>query len=267
MTMMTNTKKSAGLEPIKKCQKCGEPVEMYLPNPLTGKPQKVGIMCNCKKAERQHWQEQNKHDEEEAARRRNMTNSLMSAKGQQAKFENVSETPENTKIMQAAKRYCEQWQENKENGKGLLFYGKPGRGKTTLAYCIANELLNKGVRVKAITANSFIDLAYKNSITVSDFAAADLVVLDDLGAEYKTKFSTSKVYELIDAVYNTRKPLIITTNLTVAELKEHLTGADGSHRAYDRLVEMVQIVEFTGENYRIKNASKKYGNFTPIDKV
>ncbi len=266
MTMPTNTGKSGGLEPIKKCEKCGKDTEMYIPNPFTGKPQKLKIMCDCKKTERRQWEERNKRDEEETARRRNMADSLMSAKGRQAKFENISETPENTKIIQAAKRYCEQWQENKKDGKGLLFCGNTGRGKTTIAYCIANELLNKGVRVKAVTANSFIDLAYKNSIAVSDFAAADLVILDDLGAEYKTKFSTSKVYELIDALYNAQKPLIITTNLTVAGLKEHLTGADGCPRAYDRLVEMLKIVEFTGENYRIKNASRKYGNFTSVDK-
>lgn len=268
MTMMTNTKKSAGLEPIKKCEKCGKPVEMYLPNPRTGTPQKVGIMCDCKKAERQQWEEQNKRNAEETARRRNIANSLMSAKGKNARFEKISETPENAKIIQSAKNYCERWKNRQDNEdfKGLLFYGKPGRGKTTIAYCIANRFLEMGAEVKAITANSFIDLDFKNAVTASDFAKVDLVVLDDLGAEHKTKYSTAKIYALIDAVYNAQKPLIITTNLDIPSLKIHLTGEDGICRAYDRLVEMVQIVEVTGENHRIQNASNRFGGFSSADK-
>ena len=123
-----------------------------------------------------------------------------------------------------------------------------------------------GAEVKAITANSFIDLDFKNAVTASDFAKVDLVVLDDLGAEHKTKYSTAKIYALIDAVYNAQKPLIITTNLDIPSLKTHLTGEDGICRAYDRLVEMVQIVEVTGENHRIQNASNRFGGFSSADK-
>jgi DNA replication protein DnaC len=52
-----------------------------------------------------------------------------------------------TQAMQKARIYANHWQEAKEKGAGLLLWGGVGSGKTYMAACIANKLLNQGKKV------------------------------------------------------------------------------------------------------------------------
>ncbi len=66
-----------------------------------------------------------------------------------------------------------------------------------------------------------------------------------------------QVYNVIDSRYRSRKPLIVTTNLTLEELQH---PEDTAHaRIYDRLLEMCAPVRFTGENFRGKPRKPKNG--------
>ena len=59
----------------------------------------------------------------------------------------------------------------------------------------------------------------------------------------------------IDSRYRSRKPLIVTTNLTLEELQN---PEDTPHaRIYDRLIEMCSPVCITGENFRKAKAREK----------
>lgn len=46
-----------------------------------------------------------------------------------------------------AKEYVDNWQDNKDNGRGLYLEGTCGTGKTHLAVAIALKLINQGVPV------------------------------------------------------------------------------------------------------------------------
>ena len=74
---------------------------------------------------------------------------------------------------------------------------------------------------------------------------ADLLVLDDAGAEKWTEWTEPTLYTIIDERYSYCKPLIITTNSTLDELEKKI-----GDRAMDRVLEMCEIVENTGESYR-----------------
>ena len=64
-----------------------------------------------------------------------------------------------------------------------------------------------------------------------------------------------QVYNVIDSRYQSRKPLIATTNLTLEELQH---PEDTTHaRIYDRLLEMCSPLCFTGENLRKAAAQRK----------
>ena len=54
---------------------------------------------------------------------------------------------------------------------------------------------------------------------LADLNAYDLLILDDLGAERGTEYALEQVFAVIDARYRSRKPLIVTTNLTLDALK------------------------------------------------
>lgn len=58
----------------------------------------------------------------------------------------------------------------------------------------------------------------------------------------------SKIYNIIDSRYRSRKPLIVTTNLTLTELKN---PQDTAHaRIYDRLLELCTPIACTGPSMR-----------------
>ena len=56
------------------------------------------------------------------------------------------------------------------------------------------------------------------------------------------------IYNIIDSRYRSRKPLIVTTNLTLTELKN---PQDTAHaRIYDRLLELCTPIACTGPSMR-----------------
>ena len=82
-----------------------------------------------------------------------------------------------------------------------------------------------------------------------------LLILDDFGMERGTEYGLEQVYNVVDSRYRSRKPLIVTTNLTLEELQH---PEDTAHaRIYDRLLEMCCPVCITGENIRKATAQGK----------
>ena len=82
-----------------------------------------------------------------------------------------------------------------------------------------------------------------------------LLILDDLGIERGTEYALEQVYNIIDTRYKSSKPLIITTNLTLDELK---APVDIPHkRIYDRVLGMCVPIMFNGVNFRKEEATAK----------
>ena len=85
-----------------------------------------------------------------------------------------------------------------------------------------------------------------------DFIASlgmyDLLVIDDLGVERNTEYAMEQMFTVIDGRYRSRKPMIITTNLKLEEIKN---PPDLAHaRIYDRILEWCAPVLFSGRNFR-----------------
>jgi DNA replication protein DnaC len=74
---------------------------------------------------------------------------------------------------------------------------------------------------------------------------ADLLVLDDLGAEKPTEWALEKIYQIVNSRYESLGPMIITTNLDLNSL-ERLLG----ERTFGRILEMCVPVEVGGEDHR-----------------
>ncbi len=151
----------------------------------------------------------------------------------------------------------------KEN-MGLLFWGKVGTGKSYLAGCIANALMEKEIPV-CMTNFTAILHTLENSFVgrneyIDRLCRYPLLIIDDLGKERGTEYSLEQVYDIIDSRYRSRKPLIVTTNYTYDMIKN---PQDTAHaRIYDRLREMCVAVMFDGENLRDKIAQDKYNSLS-----
>ena len=86
-------------------------------------------------------------------------------------------------------------------------------------------------------------------------ANAPLLILDDVGTERNTEYSNEQVYEIINTRYKAKKPLIITTNLTMKAMKE--TEDVTKKRIYDRLIEMCTPCKVTSTGRRQQAARSK----------
>ena len=86
---------------------------------------------------------------------------------------------------------------------------------------------------------------------IASFDEYDLLIIDDLGVERSTEYAMEQMFFVIDSRYRSRRPMIITTNLKLAELKN---PPDLAHaRIYDRILERCAPILFDGKNFREEN--------------
>ena len=157
-----------------------------------------------------------------------------------------------------AHNYVDNWEKMKSTASGLLLWGDVGTGKSFFAGCIANALLEKGVPVlmtnfsrilNTLTGMHFED---RNQF-IDSLNQYSLLIIDDLGIERNSEFALEQVFNVIDSRYRSKKPLIVTTNLTLQELN---TPSDLPHkRIYDRILERCVPVRINNRNIRQENAS------------
>ena len=160
-------------------------------------------------------------------------------------------------LMDKARAYVENWKEAYKSNIGLLLFGDVGTGKSFFAGCIANALLDQDVPVLMTNFPTILNrLTGMFSEDRADFIASfdeyDLLIIDDLGVERSTEYAMEQMFFVIDSRYRSRRPMIITTNLKLSELKN---PPDLAHaRIYDRILERCAPILFDGKNFREENA-------------
>lgn len=176
----------------------------------------------------------------------------------------------NPKMTQVMKNYVKNFDTFKKEGKGLLLFGKVGRGKSYLAACVVNELINKGVPcimtdVRRIT-NELQGMFEGKQRYLDNLNTVPLLVLDDLGAERNTEFAQEVVGSVIEARCRSGLPLIATTNLTREELLNPINI--NQERVYSRLFKMCTPIEVEGKDRRqeaLKNDIDKMKNLLGLE--
>lgn len=231
------------------CGICGQRREFKLP--FNG--HMVPSLCACGMAERAQ--------EEAAAERRRAqaqlaelaSYSLIDKRFRESTFDKAVRTDDNAHALDIARRYCDNWPEMLERNVGLIFYGNPGTGKTFISACIANELMRQMVPV---LATSIIKLGSVDADSLEEtlhrMRSADLVVLDDFGAERDTSTMRERAFSVIDSRYSNKKPMIITTNIDLAEMRQN-TDISVS-RVYQRIRAMCKVVKLQGASWRAQES-------------
>lgn len=138
----------------------------------------------------------------------------------------------------------------------LLIIGNPGTGKTHLATAISRTLKQKGFLVGQLTTGTLLSkirATYQKGASNSeetifnDLKKFDLLVLDDLGSEARSKdefdWSKNKLFEIVN--HRIGKATIYTSNFN----EKHLPTAIGE-RVYSRLYNNTKFIELVTEDYR-----------------
>lgn len=173
---------------------------------------------------------------------------------QNCRFDDSEMTPE----LRKCKKYADGWNRAASENSGLLLWGNTGTGKTYSAACIANALIDKGVPVMITSLPRILNSGYDKTDLVKQLQYYPLLILDDLGAERNSDYAMETVYFVVDERYKAKKPLIVTTNLTLDELCKPKNM--DYQRIYDRVLEMCVPVVFCGGSRRrdIANAKKRH---------
>lgn len=134
----------------------------------------------------------------------------------------------------------------------LLFYGSSGTGKTFLSWCISKELLDNGFLVIYKTADELLkslkDIKFNNDTDLENLLInCDLLIIDDLGSEQITDFSSSELFTLINRKILKNKKMLISTNLTLPLISKRY-----SERISSRLIGEFKLFKFYAEDIRIQ---------------
>ncbi|MDR1805390.1 MAG: ATP-binding protein [Clostridium sp.] len=156
--------------------------------------------------------------------------------------------------------YCKTYARDFDDcNPSLFFYGETGLGKTHLSGAIINEVIKKGFGVEYGSVPLLLSRLAKErfdnraeNITERALLAADLLVLDDLGAESANGFTAELLYTLINTRLLKRLPTIINSNCTQRELEERYGRRIASRLLYDGY----EAFHFSGKDIR----QQKTGN-------
>jgi len=133
--------------------------------------------------------------------------------------------------------------------RGPLGCGKSGTAAALVRTFVAGEMTFEWVSIRRLIsqAQASFNRKGKRPSILDNPCGPDLVILDDLGAERPTDYAMHEVGNVIEARYDRRRPVIVTSSLTLRELAERdkvdpVTGRvePVMGRIVDRLVSMTQ---------------------------
>lgn len=231
-----------------RCDVCGNPRQILLD--FGDRKQVVRCLCPCQQ-EQMEKRRQRLRDQEEQDRFARIRSAAMRDPALRKCTFDASRY--NSPVLDIAKNYVAQWPQMLRSGSGLLLWGNVGTGKTYIAACIANALLDKGVSVLMTSFARMLGAlpgpaSGEQTETIDQWIRYPLLIIDDLGIERDTPYTMEQVYHIIDSRYRSGKPMIITTNLTMQEL-EHPESRE-KMRIYDRILECCTPVRVDGTHIR-----------------
>ncbi len=211
-------------------------------------PEDIARACECR--------------EKRMARARSRgVSSVIPPKYRGVSFERPPVTAIDPMVVRAVRAFCDDGNQNLDDGRGLWLMGDVGTGKTTLAMLVSKTALELGRSVAIYSLPKLLarvrrtyDAAPGESSYLELFerlTSVDLLHIDDLGAEKTTDWVLEQLYALINERYEARRSILVTTNLDQAELEQQI-GA----RTVSRLVEICgDPLPLFGDDRRVRLAS------------
>lgn len=154
---------------------------------------------------------------------------------------------------------------------GVTISGNTGSGKTHLALAILCAEILKIIKeenydkyryaFRFVTSSEFarqskINTFDKTQFYFKDLEESDLLIFDDLGSESVTEFTKENIFSLLDYRVNKKLKTIVTTNLTMNEIKNKY-----HERVSSRLKEFGPFVEIKNSDYRENILKNNLTNF------
>lgn len=235
------------------CSNCNTPRQCKVE--LQGREIVVPVLCECQQAGKDREAEAMERLNREAQVYRCMSG-ILEKKHREMTFQ------KSDKPLTFAEKYVESFT---GKSKSLLLLGGCGCGKTFAAAAIANALARKGVPVLMANILYFIEkaAAFDGYSFLNGLKGYQLVVIDDFGVERRTDYTSPIVYSILETRINQELPLIMTTNLSLEQLKN---PADLSERRInERIKEACVLVPMRGASRRDGIANKRFREWKELN--
>lgn len=152
-----------------------------------------------------------------------------------------------------------------ETGENFLIMGNAGTGKTFISSCVANRALERGKTVYYQTAFRLFELFENAKFNKGDEEAqetvkfvydVDLLIIDDLGTEFQTQFTSAVLFDIINSRIISGKSTMISSNLGLEELSNLY-----SQRVVSRFMGDYKLYRTLGKDLRaLKRVTAKTNN-------
>lgn len=221
----TNTARETfiGEDGLRRCAVCREPLECIVES-MGG--QKRPIPCACaKNRDKAERRDRERRERVDAARRKATSSPFYDPSYDRFTFSADQHRDEEGFREAGAKcrSYAERFDELRTIPAGMLLTGPVGTGKSFYASATVNALREKGFSALTVSTSRLLNVIRSNGnrqTIIDDLNSFDLVALDDLGAERDTDYAIEQLEAFVDARALAEKPLIITTNLTVNDIRK-----------------------------------------------
>ncbi len=136
---------------------------------------------------------------------------------------------------------------------GIALYGDVGTGKSHLAGCICNKVIEEGYTAVFGSLSRIAQKVVSVKEAEREEATAllrspDLFVFDDFGVERRSEYMDEAVGTAVDIRYGTGKPVIVTTNMMPEDFRD--PGDIARQRVFSRLIEMCSFIPVKGPDRR-----------------
>ena len=148
--------------------------------------------------------------------------------------------PEKVRALATCKTYVERFEDNYRDGRSMILSGNIGTGKTHLASAMAQAVIRQyGARALIVTIAEIVRVAkgtmtkgatYDERDVINELAGADLLIIDEVGAQRGSDYEVGLLHEIVDKRYQQMLPTVVVSNLLIDDLKSYI-----GERALDRL--------------------------------
>jgi len=168
---------------------------------------------------------------------------------------------EDAEVMSRILNFCKNYADSfRKDSPSLLFAGKTGLGKTHLSAAIAETVARKGYFVLYESSQKLFDnyeatrfgKAADLQDRVDDYETCDLLIIDDLGAECASQYTSATFFNLLNTRLINGMPTIISTNLSTPALEKTY-----GERILSRLYGEFRLLQFVGKDVRMQKIQRR----------